>query len=86
MEDLEPDCRKQILRVAELSADDYHTDRALYFACRDDRERFCETKSAGQGVIYKCLLDHKFKEDMSENVSLTPTSACLAIQSDRLLL
>ena len=61
-------CKKQILRVAELSADDYHNDRSLFFACRDDRERFCEAEAAGQGQIYKCLLKHKFKEDMSEGV------------------
>lgn len=30
------------MRVAELSADDFHLDRYLYFSCRDDRERFCE--------------------------------------------
>ncbi|KAL2762147.1 Golgi apparatus protein 1 isoform 3 precursor [Daubentonia madagascariensis] len=35
-------CKKAILRVAELSSDDFHLDRHLYFACRDDRERFCE--------------------------------------------
>nr|XP_020653513.1 Golgi apparatus protein 1 [Pogona vitticeps] len=36
------ECKKAILRVAELSSDDFHLDRHLYFACRDDRERFCE--------------------------------------------
>lgn len=38
-------CKQAILRVAELSSDDFHLDRHLYFACRDDRERFCETVS-----------------------------------------
>lgn len=38
-------CKKAILRVAELSSDDFHLDRHLYFACRDDRERFCENVS-----------------------------------------
>ncbi|GAA6068904.1 Golgi apparatus protein 1b, partial [Tachysurus ichikawai] len=36
------DCKKAIMRVAELSSDDFHLDRYLYFSCRDDRERFCE--------------------------------------------
>ncbi|XP_038076975.1 Golgi apparatus protein 1-like isoform X2 [Patiria miniata] len=67
IEELGETCKKQILRVAELTAEDYHTDRALFFACRDDRERFCEAETAGQGAIYNCLLKHKFKEDMSEN-------------------
>uniref|UniRef100_A0A8C2RDN3 Golgi apparatus protein 1 n=1 Tax=Capra hircus TaxID=9925 RepID=A0A8C2RDN3_CAPHI len=46
-------CKKAILRVAELSSDDFHLDRHLYFACRDDRERFCENTQAGEGRVYK---------------------------------
>lgn len=36
---LDKDCKHEILRVAELQADDYHEDRQLFFACREDRER-----------------------------------------------
>ncbi|XP_066290106.1 Golgi apparatus protein 1-like isoform X6 [Branchiostoma lanceolatum] len=64
---LEVRCMKQILRVGELSADDYHEDRALYFACRDDRERFCEKITAGEGKVLKCLVQHKFEHDMSDD-------------------
>lgn len=39
---IKEDCKKAIMRVAELSSDDFHLDRYLYFACREDRERFCE--------------------------------------------
>lgn len=39
---IKDDCKKAIMRVAELSSDDFHLDRYLYFACREDRERFCE--------------------------------------------
>lgn len=39
---IKEECKKAIIRVAELSSDDFHLDRHLYFACRDDRERFCE--------------------------------------------
>uniref|UniRef100_A0A8C1WIT0 Golgi apparatus protein 1 n=1 Tax=Cyprinus carpio TaxID=7962 RepID=A0A8C1WIT0_CYPCA len=39
---IKDECKKAIMRVAELSADDFHLDRYLYFSCRDDRERFCE--------------------------------------------
>uniref|UniRef100_A0A803VH64 Golgi apparatus protein 1 n=1 Tax=Ficedula albicollis TaxID=59894 RepID=A0A803VH64_FICAL len=60
------ECKKAILRVAELSSDDFHLDRHLYFACRDDRERFCENTQAGEGRVYKCLFNHKFEESMSE--------------------
>ncbi|XP_022535234.1 Golgi apparatus protein 1b isoform X2 [Astyanax mexicanus] len=60
------ECKKSIMRVAELSSDDFHLDRYLYFSCRDDRERFCENTQAGEGRVYKCLFNHKFEEAMSE--------------------
>ncbi|KAF4091873.1 hypothetical protein AMELA_G00041450 [Ameiurus melas] len=60
------DCKKSIMRVAELSSDDFHLDRYLYFSCRDDRERFCENTQVGEGRVYKCLFNHKFEEAMSE--------------------
>uniref|UniRef100_A0A8C7QXA1 Golgi apparatus protein 1 n=1 Tax=Oncorhynchus mykiss TaxID=8022 RepID=A0A8C7QXA1_ONCMY len=59
-------CKKAIMRVAELSSDDFHLDRYLYFSCREDRERFCENTPAGEGRVYKCLFNHKFEEAMSE--------------------
>lgn len=34
------ECAVEILRIAEHQAEDYHLDRALYFSCRDDRERY----------------------------------------------
>ncbi|XP_037799147.1 Golgi apparatus protein 1-like [Penaeus monodon] len=64
--DLRPACRKQILRLAELQADDFHLDRALFFACREDREKFCEKTRAGEGRVYKCLMKHKMERGMSK--------------------
>ncbi|XP_049579323.1 Golgi apparatus protein 1 isoform X1 [Syngnathus scovelli] len=63
---IKDECKKNIMRVAELSSDDFHLDRYLYFACRDDRERLCESTLAGEGRVYKCLFNHKFEEAMSE--------------------
>ncbi|MBN3316642.1 GSLG1 protein, partial [Atractosteus spatula] len=63
---IKEECKKAILRVAELSSDDFHLDRYLFFSCRDDRERFCENTQAGEGRVYKCLFNHKFEEAMSE--------------------
>ncbi|XP_026167107.1 Golgi apparatus protein 1 isoform X4 [Mastacembelus armatus] len=63
---IKDNCKKAIMRVAELSSDDFHLDRFLYFACREDRERFCENTLAGEGRVYKCLFNHKFEEVMSE--------------------
>lgn len=42
------ECKKAIMRVAELSSDDFHLDRYLYFSCREDRERFCENVRSHQ--------------------------------------
>uniref|UniRef100_A0A671NWL9 Golgi apparatus protein 1 n=1 Tax=Sinocyclocheilus anshuiensis TaxID=1608454 RepID=A0A671NWL9_9TELE len=63
---IKEDCKKSIMRVAELSSDDFHLDRHLYFACREDREHFCENTPAGEGKVYKCLFNHKFEESMSD--------------------
>ena len=71
MRDLEPQCSKQILRVAELQADDYHLDRPLFYACREDRETFCPKTKAGNGKVFRCLYRHKFDREMSNEVSMT---------------
>ena len=68
--ELKPECQVEIKKVAELSSDDYHMDRGIFYACNDDRSRFCSDVQAGEGRIYKCLMDHKFEETMSEDVSL----------------
>lgn len=65
-EDLEKDCRKQIIRVTELQSEDFHLDRVLYFACRDDREHFCDNIKSGNGKVYKCLMKNKFSPEMSK--------------------
>ncbi|XP_028392592.1 Golgi apparatus protein 1-like [Dendronephthya gigantea] len=58
-------CRHKVLRVAELQSKDYHMNRALYFACRNDRERFCANVEAGNGRVYACLMKKKFHAEMS---------------------
>ena len=68
--ELDSECKLQLLRVAELQADDYHKDRQLFLACRDDRENFCHGVRAGGGAIYKCLYKHKFELKMSQAVSV----------------
>lgn len=64
--ELEEACHKQILRLAELQSDDFHLDRPLFFACRDDREKFCEKVRSGEGRVYKCLIKHKTDRGMSK--------------------
>ena len=84
MTSIDDECKLQLLRVAELQADDYHKDRQLYLACRDDRETFCHDVKAGNGAVYKCLYKHKFDLKMSQVVSFfsctfVPLSVCLLL-------
>lgn len=67
--ELTQSCRKEIFRLAEMQSSDYHLDRALYYACRDDRERLCPKVPSGNGQVYRCLYDHKFDSTMSSAVS-----------------
>ena len=63
-------CRHRVLRAAELQSDDYHMNRALYYACRDDREHFCHSVESGKGRVYACLMKNKFHPEMSNEVSV----------------
>ena len=50
-----------MLRVAELEADDIHSDKILLYACGADRKKFCRTVVAGNFYFFDlsdipCLL------------------------------
>lgn len=60
-----PKCQKQIVRITEMQSNDFHLDRTLYFACLEDRERFCTDTPSGSGRVYKCLIRNKFQMQMS---------------------
>ncbi|CAF3428411.1 unnamed protein product [Rotaria sp. Silwood1] len=62
---LSTNCLKQIFRLHEMQSDDYHLDRALYSACREDRERFCSQVTSGNGRVYRCLYENKLNSMMS---------------------
>ena len=64
---LKEECRKEIFRIAEFQSEDFHLDRALYFACKDDREKFCEKIVSGKGNVYNCLMKNKFDQEMSKD-------------------
>lgn len=59
-------CKAQIVRVTELQSDDFHLDRSLYFACREDREKLCQRVQSGDGRVYDCLIRNKFNQLMSK--------------------
>ncbi|WKX97247.1 hypothetical protein Q1695_013144 [Nippostrongylus brasiliensis] len=53
---LDPGCRHEVMRLTELQSDDFHLDRPLFFACRQDREKFCKDVPAGEGKVFECLV------------------------------
>jgi len=67
MDKLSDKCKHQVLRIAELQSDDFHLDRPLYFACREDREKFCHRIQSGEGKVYRCLMKHKLDRDLSRD-------------------
>lgn len=46
-------------------------DRALFFACRADREKHCSEVESGSGRVYRCLMDRQEKGDLDSKVGLT---------------
>ena len=48
--------------------DDYHVDRPLFFACRQDRDTFCANVQSGKGKVFQCLLQHKQEARMDPKV------------------
>lgn len=58
-------CKKQILHVAEIQADNIKLDRQLYLACTQDNIKFCPNIRPGSGQIYKCLMQHKTDRAMT---------------------
>ncbi|KAJ1370206.1 hypothetical protein KIN20_031890 [Parelaphostrongylus tenuis] len=68
---LDAACRHEVMRLAEMQTDDFHLDRPLFFACREDRERFCKDVPAGQGKIFECLMmnrNNQFMEPECANI------------------
>ena len=76
-----PECKAEVKLVAELQAEDFHLDRALYFACKADRELLCADVNAGEGRVYNCLYEKKSDPNMSPSVRLTnhQKASCLDI-------
>ncbi|VDN05573.1 unnamed protein product [Thelazia callipaeda] len=83
---VDPACRHEIMRIAELQTEDFHLDRPLYFACREDREKFCKEVQSGQGKVLECLLNHRTDSMMEPECStLLAERANMMGQNYRLL-
>lgn len=65
IDSLKKDCKKGILHLSELQADNVKLDRQLYIACTNDLRQFCPDSAPGTGAIYKCLVRNKNDPVMS---------------------
>ncbi|KAF8362128.1 hypothetical protein PRIPAC_89051, partial [Pristionchus pacificus] len=61
---LQDDCRHEVMRLAEMQAEDFNLDRPMFFACRSDREKYCRDVPAGSGKIFECLLFNRHDQFM----------------------
>lgn len=66
--ELQIQCKRNILHVSEIQAENINLDRQLYLACAEVRTKFCPNIRPGSGQVYKCLMQHKTDRSM--------TSAC----------
>uniref|UniRef100_A0A0N4ZII0 Golgi apparatus protein 1 n=1 Tax=Parastrongyloides trichosuri TaxID=131310 RepID=A0A0N4ZII0_PARTI len=57
--EIDEECKHEIFRISELQSEDFHLDRPLFFACRDDREKFCHNVQSGDGKVFECLIQHR---------------------------
>lgn len=62
---LTEECKKGIMHLSELQAENVKLDRPLFAACGDDLLRLCADVRPAQ--IYKCLLLHKNDQLMSHS-------------------
>lgn len=65
IETLRSECKKGIMHLSELQAENVKLDRPLFSACGEDVIRLCADVRPGQ--IYKCLLLHKNDPLMSHS-------------------
>lgn len=56
---LESKCKKQVLKLTEIQADNIRLDPELYFSCAADRLRFCREFQPGTGLVFKCLMQNR---------------------------
>lgn len=63
--DLQVQCKRHILHVSEIQAENVELDRQLYMACEQDRIKLCPNIRPGSGQVYKCLMQHKTDRSMT---------------------
>lgn len=80
--ELQLQCKRHILHVSELQAEDVTLDRQLYMACAQDHLRFCPDIRPGSGLVYKCLMQHKTDRSMTTKCQEQLTRRGKLIASD----
>ncbi|XP_076234853.1 Golgi apparatus protein 1 [Calliopsis andreniformis] len=80
--ELQLQCKRHILHMSEIQAEDVTLDRQLYIACASDRVIFCPDISPGSGKVYKCLMQHKTDRSMSPTCQEQLTRRGKLIASD----
>lgn len=48
-------CKNELLRLAEIQAENIKLDRQLYADCADDHLRYCQDFTPGSGRVFTCL-------------------------------
>ena len=64
---LTKECKKGVLHLSELQADNVQLDRQLFIACTTDAKRLCGDLRPGTGAVYKCLIRNQNEENMSSD-------------------
>lgn len=49
-------CRREVLKLSEIQADNIKLDRQLYKDCAEDHMRYCQQFTPGTGRVFTCLL------------------------------
>ncbi|CAL7951690.1 unnamed protein product [Xylocopa violacea] len=63
--ELQLQCKRHILHVSEIQAENINLDRQLYLACEEDLTKLCPNVRPGSGQVYKCLMQHKMDRSMT---------------------
>lgn len=63
--ELQLQCKRHILHVSEIQAENIKLDHQLYLACKNDLSEFCQNIRPGSGQVYKCLMQHKTNRSMT---------------------
>lgn len=62
---IEGECRKELVKLTEIQADNIKLDRQLYLSCAEEQMLYCKQYPPGSGKVFKCLMQH-YKEHLTD--------------------